>query len=68
MMMMNGPSTVEAFGVRTGVTRRSRPMRYWRSTANSSGSSGNSKKRARTGGVPCIDAFANNEYYVGTNM
>ena len=38
------------------------PTMNWRSTANSSGSSGNSKKSARTGGVPFVEALANSVY------
>lgn len=54
---------MDMLGVRTGVTRMSLPMRYWRSTEKSSGSSGNSKKSGRTGGVPCSEAFAKSVYY-----
>lgn len=60
--MQNAPSTLETLGVKTGVTRISRPTKNWRSIANNSGSFGNSQNSARTGGVPLSDALANNEY------
>ena len=56
------PATEDTFGSRTGVIRMSRPMRNWVSIPKSSGSSGNSKKSARTGGVPRVDAFAKRVY------
>jgi hypothetical protein len=45
----------------------SRPTKNCLSTANSSGSSGNSQKSARTGGVPRSDALAKRVYYKQIN-
>jgi hypothetical protein len=56
------PETEVTFGVRTGVTKMSLPTMNWRSTESSSGSCGNSKKSARTGGVPYREAFAKSVY------
>jgi hypothetical protein len=56
------PETEVTFGVSTGVTKMSPPSMNWRSTASNSGSCGNSKKSARTGGVPYRDAFAKSVY------
>lgn len=56
------PATVVTLGARTGVTRMSRPMRNCVAISNNSGSFGNSKNRARTGGVPLIDEVANRVY------
>jgi hypothetical protein len=66
--MDHPPSTLDTFGVKTGVTRISLPTRNWRSTANNSGSFGNSQKSARTGGVPLNEALANSEYYTFTKV
>lgn len=57
------PETLETFGVSTGVTRMLRPTRNCLSTEKSSGSLGNSKKSARTGGVPDVDELAKRVYY-----
>ena len=57
------PSTVVTLGSSTGVTNKSLPMRYCLSTENSSGSLGNSKNNALTGGAPKEDELANSVYY-----
>lgn len=59
---LDSPETEVTFGVSTGVTKMSRPTMNWRSTESNSGSCGNSKKRARTGGVPYKEAFAKRVY------
>ena len=57
------PSMVVAPGVRTGVTRMSLPTSHCLSTVKSSGSLGNSKNNAFTGGRPAIDALAKSVYF-----
>ena len=54
---------MDAFGVKTGVTKISLPIRNCLSMAKSSGSSGNSKNNALTGGDPNEDELANSVYY-----
>ena len=58
----SSPETDDTLGVRTGMTKMSPPTMNWRSTESSSGSCGNSKKSARTGGVPYREAFAKSVY------
>lgn len=56
------PSTDVALGSSTGETSTLGPTRNWRSLASRFASSGNSKKRARTGGEPEMDACQKREY------